>query len=136
MIVGLGGADSIRGLRGADLICAGRGFDKVWGGSGDDRLVGAAEFWPGPGRDVVRGNGWSKLHYDNAKGPVNVDLRAGTATGQGRDALARIYEVVGSPYRDVIAGDDLERPGGAGNVLQGNGGADLLDGRGGGRRPL
>jgi Ca2+-binding RTX toxin-like protein len=70
------------------------------------------------------------VRYDTAKAPVHVDLRDGTATGQGRDTLVGIRHVVGSLHADFIAGNDQE--GGQGDDLEGNGGADLILGRGGG----
>jgi Ca2+-binding RTX toxin-like protein len=72
--------------------------------------------------DVVR--------YDTAKASVRVDLRDGVATGQGKDAIMGVRNVIGSSHADFIAGDDRENLG-RGNSLEGNGGADRILGRGG-----
>jgi Ca2+-binding RTX toxin-like protein len=153
VIVGLGGADTIRGQGGGDLICGGAGHDTLrggpgadklnggpsgnifHGGPGDDLLLGAPggdEFWPEPGVDVIRGrgSGLDLVRYDAAKRSVRVDLREGVATGQGKDTIRGVRNVIGSSHADFIAGDDRENLG-RGNLLEGNGGADRILGRGG-----
>jgi Ca2+-binding RTX toxin-like protein len=167
VIVGLGGDDTISGLGDADRICgnggndklvAGAGVDQVdggtgknvlKGGSGDDRLYGGPSqdsFWPGLGNDVIDGRGtpdheW--VHYENASGPMSVDLDTGHATGQGTDILVSIVDVAGSRYGDVIKGNELANTlrlgrgndtgiGRAGpDRLLGGPGSDDLDGGGG-----
>ena len=164
VIVGQGGNDTISSLGGDDRICgnggndkllAGPGVDKLDGGSGrnvlkggagDDRLCGGPSpdsFWPGAGNDVVDGRGtpgeeW--VHYENASGPVTVDLSTGHATGEGTDILVAILDVAGSRYGDVIKGnedDNILRLGkgndhglgrGGSDTLLGGPGADDLDG--------
>jgi Ca2+-binding RTX toxin-like protein len=164
VIIGLGGDDTIWGLDDSDRLCgnggndkpvAGPGVDQVDGGSGrnvlkggagDDRLCGGPSpdsFWPGAGNDVVDGRGtpgeeW--VHYENASGPVTVDLSTGHATGEGTDILVAILDIAGSRYGDVIKGnedDNILRLGkgndhglgrGGSDTLLGGPGADDLDG--------
>ena len=149
VIVGLGGDDTIWGLDGADKICGNGGDDKIIGGPGpdqvdggsghnvlkgglgDDRLYGGSSedsFWPGPGTDVVDGRGtegeeW--VHYENAGGPVTVDLTVNHATGEGTDILVAILDVAGSRFGDVITGNDAD------NILRLGKGNDKAFGKGG-----
>jgi len=85
--------------------------------SGSALLIG------GSGSDHVDDGGGS----DTAAfaGPVDADLVAGTAAGDGGDTLVGIENLNGGPPRDVLRGD--EGP----NVLIGGPGGDSLTGRGG-----
>jgi len=149
VIVGLGGNDTIWGLDGADKICGNGGDDKVIagpgpdqvdsgsgrnvlkGGIGDDRLYGGPSedsFWPGGGDDVVDGQGtggeeW--VHYENAGGPITVDLGINHATGEGTDILVAILDIAGSRYGDVVKGNDAD------NVFRLGKGNDKGFGKGG-----
>jgi Ca2+-binding RTX toxin-like protein len=149
IIVGLGGDDTIWGLDDADRLCGNGGDDKIIagagvdqvdggsghnvlkGGSGDDRLYGGPSedsFWPGAGNDVVDGRGtggeeW--VHYENAGGPVTVDLSIGHATGEGTDILVAILDIAGSRHGDVIKGNDAD------NILRLGKGNDKGFGKGG-----
>ena len=149
VIVGLGGDDTIWGLEGSDKICGNGGDDKIMagpgvdqvdagsghnvlkGGSGDDRLYGGPSedsFWPGAGNDVVDGRGtggeeW--VHYENARGPVIVDLGQNHATGEGTDILVAIFDIAGSRYGDVVRGNDAD------NILRLGKGNDKGSGKGG-----
>jgi hypothetical protein len=93
-------------------------------GAGDDRLVGAAH-----AGNIV----W----FRGARRGVLVDLRAGTAHGQGADTLRRINVVLGSSHSDFILGgagvDELEGLRGD-DVLVGRRGDDFLQGRRGSDR--
>jgi Tol biopolymer transport system component/Ca2+-binding RTX toxin-like protein len=110
---GLGGVDEIRGAGGNDTIAA----ENASGDEGEDTFTsvpGATKFDGGPGTDSVS--------FPEA---VEVDLAAGTATGNGDDTLTGIETVKGSPNEDVLKGD-------AGpNHLIGGAGNDEIDGRGG-----
>jgi Ca2+-binding RTX toxin-like protein len=57
--------------------------------------------------------------------PVTVDLRAGTASGQGADELRGIEGIWGSREDDVLRGDEVR------NAIVGSLGDDELQGRGG-----
>ena len=93
-------------------------------GAGDDRLVGAAH-----AGNIV----W----FRGARRGVLVDLRAGTARGQGADTLRRINVVLGGSHSDSVFGDvgadDLEGLRGD-DVLVGRSGDDFLQGRRGSDR--
>lgn len=156
VIDGRGGDDVIKGGAGDDTLCGGDAQDRLIGGPGDDRLLGGndgvqhersgtphpAPDWldGGPGDDFLDGgvdpawdDGWTDLTFQSSSGPVTVDLRTLTATGDGTDRLAsgQRWSVSGSPYDDVLVGadsnDDLS--GGAGDdTIFGLGGDDTLDG--------
>jgi Ca2+-binding RTX toxin-like protein len=111
VIVTLGGDDSVIGLGGDDRICLGDGNDIVLPGAGNDSIDGGAGDSDG-------------VTYDDATGPMRVDLQAGTATGgSGTDTLTGIEDAGGSPFDDTLLGDANI------NVLFGEGGNDTLDGR-------
>lgn len=110
-ILGTRGADVLQGGPGADFICGLQGNDVIAGGGGADVIVG--------------GRGFDTIDLSGAGGPVDVDLAAGTATGQGADRLYDVEGVIGSSWGDVLRGNS------AGNRLDGRGGDDVLIGRGG-----
>lgn len=109
VVAGLGGDDQLFGLDGDDLLCGGRGSDGLVGGPGDDVLR------TGPGeRDEVS--------WDDADQGVDVDLRTGTAVGEGHDRVwlgdgivhLTAYDdmFVGTLHAEVVHagdGDDLLR---------------------------
>ncbi len=162
VIVGLGGNDTIKGLAGDDVICAGRGADDLLGGKGDDRLFGGNNgliplvesepipfgdtLVPGPGDDLVvfgtntvtdsaTGLVPDHLSFYDATAGIDLDLLAGTATGQGADTFVvptedpdqsgTLLEVIGSAFADHLLGTDLAEE------FVGNGGGDEIRGRGG-----
>ncbi len=111
------------------------GFENLTGGDGDDVLVGDASknvLDGGTGDDLLVG----RLGDDDLRGGVGTDtasfvggpgvsatLLARVATGQGRDMLAGIENLIGSDHADHLIGD------GRANVLEGRRGNDVLDGR-------
>jgi len=101
-------------------------IDQVWGSPHDDTLIGDAgfsTFEPGPGDDFVDGAGGDDyVSYDNAPGPMTVNLATGTATGEGTDTLTNIDNVFGSGFADTLAGNA------AANYLHGGQGSDTLSG--------
>ena len=139
------GSDQLVGLEGAE----GSGFD--------DTLIGDAgnnQFFPGAGDDAVDGgDGLADLIvFFFSDAPVNVDLSAGSATGDGIDSLTGVEDVFGTNFADEITGDagpnrlfgwkgadvisggegDDELLGQKGDdQLDGGGGSDALDGGGG-----
>ncbi len=120
------GDDHLRGGRGDDTLVGGSGNDELRGGKGSDTLIG------GEGDDTLRGgSGSDTVSYENATGAVNVDLGAGTASGEGNDTITGVENVTGSDFDDTITGDasDNTLSGGAGNdVITGGAGADTIDG--------
>lgn len=153
VIVGFAGNDVLAGLGGDDLICGGPGADELSGGAGDDALYGGRDEHVqrgrrtiitgdvvdgGPGDDVLdprvdRSHGrrlitrLDTVSYADSPGPVTVDLRSGTATGDGEDRVrrGRYLQVDGSRYDDVLLGSRLA------DSLDGGRGDDRLVGRGG-----
>lgn len=152
VIVGTETGEGIEGLAGNDVVCALGGADHVFGGTGDDRLFGGLDqpyvpgrqyegdtIAPGPGDDHVDLGAdpqavtleaqtiwpaFDSVSYDNATGPVVVDLAGGTATGEGTDTLvvAAAAGVRGSAFDDRLLGSDFP------DVVQGGGGDDLVRG--------
>jgi Ca2+-binding RTX toxin-like protein len=122
-LFGLSGADRLTGGGGADDLAGGLGNDELSGAGGDDTID------PGPGDDTVDGGpGTDVVDYSGEGAGVLVDLAiAGpqATRGSGSDLLARIENVLGTYYADVLRGD------GGPNRLIGNPGADALEGRGG-----
>ena len=115
---GTAGNDSIEGLAGDDFLGGGGGDDTLRGGSGNDFLHG------GDGNDLLDGgDGWDWVFYDEAVGPVTIDLTLGLVTGgAGTDTLVGVEWAGGSAYADLIIGNSGD------NVLQGRGGDDTLYG--------
>jgi Ca2+-binding RTX toxin-like protein len=96
------------------------GDDQLIGGQGDDGLVGDA------GDDKLDGgDGRDRVFFTQTLPGVDVDLAAGTAVGEGEDALASVESVWGTDGADTLRGDDGD------NLLVGAGGDDELEGRGG-----
>jgi Ca2+-binding RTX toxin-like protein len=159
VIAGLDGDDAIDGLGGNDTICGGAGADEVHGGPGDDLLDGGDgndQLFGEDGGDGLRGGAGDDL-LDGGPGgdrtqsfnaAVTVNLGAGTATGEGADALVSIELVIGSQFNDTLIGSDGNDTlwgwggddtiqGGLGNdTLNGGAGNDILDGGGGSDRAV
>jgi len=132
VICGGRGEDTIDGGRGNDRIFGGPRDDRLYGGHGDDQILGGGGddfIHGGLGIDVLRGGrgddtidggyGWdvldggrggdtvsfaSAVRSNHEGGGVRVSLRAGRATGDGRDRLRRFENVVGSALDDVLIG--------------------------------
>ena len=116
-VVGNDAGNRVWGNMGDDTLLGGRGADRLDGGAGDDKLVGGA------GVDTAIFSG---------KGAIQVTLaNSGVQdTGQGRDILMGIENIVSGNGRDSLWGNA------AANVLNGNGGKDQLYGNGGNDRLL
>jgi Ca2+-binding RTX toxin-like protein len=113
-IFALAGNDSIYGLGGDDEIIGGAGADYINGGAGTDTAI-YVDSGVGVFVSLLRGQG----HYGTAEG----------------DTLVDVENLTGSPYRDLLEGND------GANVLSGGaeydriygfGGADILSGGTGG----
>ena len=76
-----------------DIFVGREGRDSFWADPGDDLFDG------GPGRD--------HLSYFDSPSGVDVDLAAGTATGDGSDVFLSIADVAGSRHDDIIRGNQL-----------------------------
>ena len=155
VINGLDGNDTIDGRGGNDLICGGSGTDRLDGGAGDDRLYGGRDWLhsaqeDGTERvgDVLRG-GPGDDHLDAGTDPrpadlvvpdvyswdgsahgVHIDLRRGTARGEGFDTFTgRTFTVVGSAHGDVVEGTkrrDRIYTGPGPDVVHARGGNDYI----------
>jgi len=122
--------NNLAGSGGNDTLVGRGGNDRLYGHEGDDSLdggAGADYFEGGTGNDTINGGeGTDEAAYWNAPGPVNADLTAGTATGEGNDTLTGIENLTGSGvYGDHLVGDRSD------NVLNGSRGPDTLSGGGG-----
>ena len=108
----------------------GSGYDDVLTGS--DRTDVTEQFLGRGGNDTIDGaGGYDLVSYEDATGPVNVSLTAGTATGNasvGTDSLLNIEAIRGSSFNDILTGsnnaDIIES-------FEGLAGNDIIDGRGG-----
>jgi Ca2+-binding RTX toxin-like protein len=120
-----------RGADGSDRLT---GFTAVFGSEHRDSLRGSRkndDLVPFDGNDRVNGRGGLDAVYffesllSESAGAVSVDLRLGKARGEGRDLLAHLEAVYGTPFGDTIRGDRFA------NFLDGAAGDDWVDGRGG-----
>jgi Ca2+-binding RTX toxin-like protein len=119
-LIGTSLGDRLYGGTGPNVLRGGDGNDTLKGLGGDDRLIG------GLGHDTVDLSGATKA--------VDVDLRAGDASGEGTDVLQSVENARGGPYADRISGtpaQNLLSGGAGGDVLDGGAGADLLQGEDG-----
>ena len=145
---GFGDVDTYIGrvgeIRGTDLT------DTIRGSDNNESFIGRR------GNDVIDGRGgWDRLRFDRSGvGAVEVDLRAGTATGVWGDSAFThespwflepiVEQVVGSVFSYTISnieevrgsnnGNDRIYGSDGDNRLDGRGGDDILDGREGNDR--
>lgn len=140
VISGGRGWDVVVGRGGDDVLCGGVGSDRVRGGAGQDRMSGGADgtttqpttrygdrLAGGEGDDQITGGGGrgsDSVRFVSASRGVRVDLRAGTATGQGVDTLTGIDAAVGSDFDDVMRTSRVL------SLVVGRGGDDRLVGVG------
>jgi Ca2+-binding RTX toxin-like protein len=124
-ILGRGGNDFIVGNSYADVLNGDEGTDQISGGGGGDTVSG------GPGNDFLQGAdpGFDldeTVSYQDATGPVHVDLASGVATGEGTDTFSGFSNILGSPFDDLLQGDEKA------NTISGEAGSDSISGRAGG----
>ncbi len=143
VLQGDGDDDTLFGEQGDDELVGDNGLatqlggDTLFGGPDDDLLIGGSAGFDGPqttpnflhggeGDDTLDGSsgqgGIDVASYEFAALPVEVDLAAGLATGEGTDTLVEIEHATGSPFDDRLLGD------GFANRLEGRGGGDTLHG--------
>ncbi len=124
------GADRLYGVEGADLLEGGAGDDILVGGVGDDVLVGGA----GVDR-LLGGKGFDIADYRSAAGGVEVALDGPFAAdvlvgGVLEDELTGVEGVYGGAFVDRLTGDGADnvfRPGGGDDVIDGGRGRDTVD---------
>ncbi|MGZ4257252.1 MAG: beta strand repeat-containing protein [Gaiellaceae bacterium] len=128
IVVNLGdGSDSVV----VQSSVTGPSFLNLLGGAGNDTMTNnssiPATFNAGAGNDTMVGKagGSDTADYSSSPFAVNVDLAAGTATGNGNDTLTNITNVTGSDFADTLSGDDRA------NALDGGSGGDTIAGRAG-----
>jgi hypothetical protein len=139
VVGGGGGRDRISGQGSNDRLYGGSGNDRLFAGSGvgnyllgndgDDVLKGGPGFerlFGQEGGDVLRGGEGivDRAIFVFSDSRVVVDVGAGTARGEGHDALRGIEDVEGSRHNDILYGD--REP----NWFFPRAGADRVDGRG------
>lgn len=134
-IYGGGGDDDLYGGIGNDSIWGGDGTDDVWGDGGADSLFGDGggdTLYGGAANDTLNGGpGEDTASYENYDYAVTVDLVTDVGTGEGKDLLPGIEDVVGGDGNDKLTGDSFanEMVGGPGNdKLYGGAGSDTLEG--------
>jgi Ca2+-binding RTX toxin-like protein len=136
MLTGTDSNDTLAGNSGNDTTMGLGGADMLDGGSGDDTLQG--------------GDGSDTADYGSLFAPVEANLGLGVASsGDGEDAMADVENMVGTPFGDVLVGNDdpnaidcgdgddetygmggkdRVRGGSGDDTLHGNGEGDSLDG--------
>lgn len=113
------GDDFIDGGVGSDVLIGGAGNDDLNGGVGDDILFGGSN-----NDDIDGGDGVDTASYSDAKVSLDIDLQAGTASGNGNDLLTSVENATGGSGNDLIDGSEVA------NVLIGGAGADVINGGG------
>lgn len=115
---GWGGNDRLYGNSGNDYLAGEAGNDRLYGGIGHDILNG------GNGNDYLNGGSGTDTAYFISNATVRVHLGSTKAqnTGQGKDTLISIENLVTGNGNDVLTGSKLA------NVLIANRGNDVLDG--------
>jgi Ca2+-binding RTX toxin-like protein len=126
------GDDQVRGADGGDDLRGGGGRDQLYGLGGDDRLSDGDRDRRagkgGPGRDLLDGGaGDDTVSYDQRTASVAVNIgddQPDGGRGEG-DRLTSIESITGGRGNDRLLGD--RQP----NTIDGGGGRDRINGRGG-----
>ena len=118
-LAGGAGDDALYGGPGGgdDMLAGGPGTDALYGGIGDDVLEGGA------GADTLRGGpGADTASYEQSAAGVEVRLHSGVVRGGDAegDVLDGIENLTGSAHADILEGDA------GANRLDGGGGVDWL----------
>jgi len=92
LIIGTDAGNTVDALGGNDTIVGGGDVDVLEGGPGDDSIDG--------------GDGLDAISHFSAQNAVQVDLSAGTVTGEGTDSIVSIEAVGDGPGDDTIVGND------------------------------
>lgn len=124
----LSNIESLTGSALNDYLVGSSGVNTLLGGDGDDILEGMA------GGDVLNGQGGTNTaSYAHAGAAVAVSLTtgSGSAGDANGDTLSNIQNLIGSGFNDTLIGDinaNTISGGDGDDLLQGMGGADVLDG--------
>ena len=136
-LTGSGGQDMLKGSAQNETLSGGGANDSLEDGAGDDRVdAGAGDdlVIAGAGADTILGCvGDDTIDYSNSTIGVDVDLKAGTASGgdAAGDVISGIENLTGSDQVDKLTGDDDANRllGGLGDdIIEGGQGADFLKG--------
>lgn len=111
------GFEDVIGSPQNDVIVGNGEANHLDGGTGDDTIDGA-----GGDDDLAGGVDDDTVSFATSNKSVTVDLRKGTAEGDGADTLAGFENVFGSRRGDEISGDSGK------NRLDGLGGPDIVSG--------
>lgn len=129
---GLGGNDTMFGGKGNDILFGDNGNDILFGDQHNDRLTGGRgnDFLIG-GRDndILKGNGGKDTAVFGLDGitdiTVTLTTKAQQNTGEGRDRLIKIENLMSGGGNDSLTGN------GKANTFNAGGGDDTLTGNGG-----
>jgi Ca2+-binding RTX toxin-like protein len=142
------GDDTVFGEDGNDLIDTGAGHDFLFGGPGNDQLYGGLDgshqgdvLSGGAGDDTMdagfdagadHATSFDSVSFGDSPQGVQVDLVAGTATGDGSDTISPEagLQIAGSKFGDTLMGSDApeEFYGDTGaDMVQAGGGDDYVD---------
>ena len=142
-VVGTAGADTLDGQGGNDNVFGGGGKDILIGGTGNDILYGDTLVASQASRDMAV----DTADYSGAAGPINVQMAAGTVTGDGNDTLVSVEVIIGTNSADTYDASGYSATstnnGGVGftyttgvgavgdfNQFEGKGGNDTITGNG------
>ena len=156
VIVGSPGNDTIFGRGGKDLVCGGDGADHLHGGAGNDRLYGQRDqirevdedgferdgdtLSGGPGNDRLDTGSDTRpadvagppdaISWEGSAHGVHIDLRTGTARGEGVDTFTGgTFTITGSAHGDIVEGtnhrDQIDTGNGP-DIVRGRGGDDII----------
>ncbi|MFL6178778.1 MAG: hypothetical protein ACJ74E_02860, partial [Actinomycetes bacterium] len=123
-------ADVLLGNAQANTLIGDKGNVELTGPRGRDAFMpdDTEDDFAKPGNDTIRGGRARDLvsyEFAAGSGGVTADLRAGSVSGRGEDALESIEQAKGTIASDTLLGDSRN------NGLWGAGGDDKLRGRGG-----
>ena len=109
--------ENASGGSGDDVLLGNSAANVLSGNAGNDTLVGRG------GNDTLNGGaGSDTVSYVSSGAGVTINLKSGSARGDGSDTLISVENAVGSVFNDTITGSD------SANVLNGGGGNDTLSG--------
>lgn len=127
--------DKLTGDGKSNLLVGMDGNDRIFGGGGQDMITGDGGLY-GPGDDTLDGGrGVDYVSFSGSSGPVEADLAAGSAIGEGSDTLTGFEAAIGSNFgdrllgtkgRNFFVGDPLGNPGTGNDIIDGRGGVDYI----------
>ncbi|TFZ07414.1 heme peroxidase, partial [Ramlibacter henchirensis] len=120
----VGGDDNMQGGDGNDAIHGGQGIDLILGGFGNDFIVNAtdeAESFGGTGNDFILGSPAAEMAFGNEGDDWIENGMADGSAGENFDTRGL----------DAIVGHDVFMGGSASDRMLGEGGDDIMVGRGG-----